>query len=601
MSWGSHVVWQAPLPIYLGVAPMSMAIDSLTSIFLFLLGFISISTALFSADYFSDSRRHIGLRYYWFFLFLFLISMAAVVASANALTFLLFWEVMSISSAALIAADFTNSKNHRACLIYLGATRIATALLAGAFLWFHTLFGSWSFSDWNALNAHSLAPAILLLVGLCIKAGVWPFHIWLPYAHPAAPSPVSALMSGVMIKVAIYSIVRLLCFHQGSTTLGFLLLALGLVSSIWGILFALVQKDLKRLLAYSSIENIGLILIAIASCLLAQAANLHAIATLALSAALFHSLNHGLFKSLLFLCAGAVDFRVHTRELSMLGGLNRYMPLTAFWFLLAAASICALPPLNGFASKYLIYQGLFNLAIGESLLRAVVAVSGLGVLGLVGGLSLACFTKAVGVAFLGRARTAAASNAQEVPPLMVTSYVLLGAGCILLGLLAPHIVPMLSSVSPNESTAIPLPALDAIPMLAILFLILIALLYAAVLRGRRGVNVYQTWECGFGQLTPRMQTTSESFIQPELRIFHSLFQYKMESEISGRDKRHFPESIKTETEMVSLLETRLYTPLVLAVRAASGHLAKLQAGSIHLYLAYVLTTLIILLAVGVKL
>ncbi len=602
-GWSHVAGWTAPPPVYLGVCPVQMRLDSLAAIFLLLLSLVSFSVSLFSPGYLEHLRGRVSPGFYWLTVYLFIASMAAVVLAANALTFLLFWEVMSLSSAALVAFDMTSTQAQKAALIYLGATRIATALLAAGFLWAHQLFDSWAFAGWNFGGPETLGPSVLIVLGFAVKAGLWPFHIWLPYAHPTAPSPVSALMSGVMIKIALYGILRLFAFQSGaSLEIALLILFLGTVSAVWGVLFALVQRDLKRLLAYSSVENVGLIALGIGLYLYGHHCGLESIAAAGAVAALFHSLNHGLFKSLLFLGAGAIDASVHTRDLSHLGGLGRAMPWTLLYFVTGSAAITALPPLNGFASKWLIYQGLFQVAVDSgNLVHVGLAIAVIGILAVVGGLALACFTKAVGIAFLGRARSRAASEARECAPPMVLAQGLLAVLCLCLGMGSPWVGRLLSELVSGQFSQPFVPELPMVNLALALLLVAGCLYVAALARTERSLKKYCSWECGYGRLNARMQATGESFAQPIASLLRPVLQYRMRAEISGRDRRHFPEQVKAEAGMQSLLESRVYGPLIAAVRWLSAHMARLQAGSIHFYLLYLLVAVVSLLVAGVVL
>lgn len=599
LAWGTDSLFSAPWPIYLALAPLSLRVDSLSSVFCLLLGIVSFVAAIFSPGYLKHLSEKLNLNSYWACYAIFILGMLVVFLSANALTFLVFWEVMSLSSAALVFADITSGKAHKAGLIYLGATRIATAFLTGGFLWLHFFTRSWNFSDWHLQQAQLVVPSILVAVGLCIKAGIWPFHLWLPYAHPTAPSPISALMSGVMIKVAIYALIRFfLIGGSGSIYLAAIFVILGTVSALWGVLFAFVQHDLKKLLAYSTLENAGLILLSLGVCCYAQTLHLQEIAVLAFVAALYHCLNHGLFKSLLFLGAGAIDSSVHSREFDHLGGLAKKMPTTMATFLLGCAAISALPPLNGFASKWLIYQGLFQVACHDrNKIVIALALTCIGVLALVGGLALASFTKAFSVSFLGRSRSRAAQKAQDCSALMNMCQITLAVLCFMSGLLSGIISNSLRSVYVlDQATTIPSLPLAYIALSISGFAIL--LYYLLLHKNTSKVRRYQTWECGYGMLTAHMQVSAESFSHSIGMVFSPLLQYAVRSEIGGKDKRHFPERIKARAVMVSLLESRVYSPLVDAVRFLSGHLSLLQAGSIHLYLLYVFIVLVVMLVAG---
>lgn len=591
--------YQIQAPFYLGVAPFLFLIDRLSSLFLLLLGVVCISISLFIPGYLKHLPPTNNPVIFWVGLFLFAGSMSCVTVAANALTFLVFWEIMSLSSAMLVAIDLTSKASRRATFIYLGATRIATALISVGFLAFGTTFGSWSFSDWNAGSSLVFVPALLMLLGFSVKVGLWPFHIWLPYAHPAAPAPVSALMSGVMIKIALYAIIRIFVMSStASEVLALCLLFMGVISALWGILFALVQQDLKRLLAYSSVENVGLIAIGIAVCLYCKATGLSAIVEIGLVAALFHCLNHGVFKALLFLSVGAIDASTGTRDLSRLGGLSSRMPFTMFALILGSAAICALPPLNGFASKWLIYQSLFQaITRSNNEIMGVVFLVSIGSLAMVSGLAIACFTKAIGISCLGRPRSQAASQAHEASPAMLISLAILSVTCIALAVAAPLVCQTLTGVAvlpTNELSnvlSLPLPAINASFVLIASFCLILA-------SYRRKKRIEDTWECGYGPLSNRMQITAGSFAQPIAAIFSPILSYHSSLKISGKDRKHFPEKVQSETLMIPLLETKLYNPIVSLVVLSGRHFARLQAGSVHMYLFYVLVSLIALLVVG---
>jgi hydrogenase-4 component B len=606
-SWSGVATWQAPWPIYLGLAPLASRIDPLAALFLGLLAVVGGASAIFSPDYLQHLKGRFNTGGYWLCVFLFLISMTEVILSANAITFLMFWEVMALSSVALVATEHIRHRAQRAAYIYLGATRVSTAFLFGAFLWLNHIFHSWNFTDWDFSSGRTVGPAILLFIGLSIKAGIWPFHLWLPYAHPEAPAPVSALMSGVMVKVAIYMMIRTLVFGGcDSVTVGYLALFLGLVSAIWGVLFALIQKDLKRLLAYSTVENIGLIVTAIALTILCKSSSLPGLALISLIAALLHSVNHGLFKGLLFLGAGAVDSSAHTRDMSFLGGLARAMPWTMACFFVGSVAICCFPPLNGFASKWFIYQSLFRLSFtAPSMIDKGISLALVGAIAFVGALSLACFTKAVGITFLGRARSESASHAKESSPSMVAAQLLLASCCVALGLLVPQSVRVLSVICAGagmQSTQ--LDNVFSIPMgmIAAGLLSISAAAYFCLLASKKHpVREYHTWDCGYGELPVRAEETGSSFSEPIARIFSPLFQFKMFTEIKGKDRRHFPEWINMELVTLSILEDRVYRPTLALIQGASLALVKFQTGSIHIHLLYVFLTLLLLLVVGVSL
>lgn len=606
LSWTKTIIWAASPPFYLGIAPWACRFDPISAFFLMVLSIVGIAAVLFSPGYLKHVEHEISEPMYWLCLLLFLFSMAEVVLAANAITFLLFWEVMSLSSAGLVLLDTTKRKAQQAGIIYLAATRFSTAFLTLGFVLNYSKFQSWNFVDWYYGYHGSWLPMILIFLGLAIKAGVWPFHIWLPYAHPEAPAPVSALMSGVMVKVAIYGMIRLLIEGgANSDLLGYLALILGAVSTGWGVIFALVQRDLKRLLAYSTVENIGLILIALAITILTGKSGLFIISSLAFSAALLHILNHALFKGLLFLGAGAVNCQTGTRDLSLLGGLGKKMPWTMALFFIGSLSICAMPPLNGFSSKWLIYQSLFQFSfLGSAEWQRCLAIVLIGVLAAVGALSLACFAKAFGITFLGRARSQTREHVGEVSYLMIVAQVVLAVLCFVGGIAVRQVLVAFSPILTQAfNRSVPVWQFFNLPLTILTLMgVGIAFLVASLVLNRGSLlKHYITWDCGFGDLPARTEETGSSFSQPIGQIFGFLLQAKTTIEIEGRDRRHFPERIAFDISMTSLLEKRIYRPILNLSANFSKRMLALQTGSIHIHLLYVFLTLLILVGIGTRL
>ena len=400
-----HQSWEVDYGIFRAFAPASSTAsaiaDPLSCFFLELVGVASCAAACYCPFYLKKTEGHFNSGLFWLALLAFVYSMQQLVLCSHAVYFLVFWEVMSMSSAALVVTDFLSHKAKKAAIIYLGATRVSATLLLVSFLWLHTHFHSWTFTDWDLTRGSCLAPSILLFLGLAIKAGLWPFHQWLPYAHAEAPAPVSALMSGVMVKLAIYAAIRLfLIDSNASMVVGLIAFGLGIVSALWGILFAILENDMKRLLAFSTVENVGLIMVAVGSAIVAKSLHLHAVSEMAFAAALFHILNHAIYKPLLFQTVGTVHATTHTRELANWGGLSHSMPRTTALFAIAAFSVCAIPPFSGFASKWAIYQSLFQFATSTSLpLVRAVALIAIALLSAVGALSVGAFAKALGLGF----------------------------------------------------------------------------------------------------------------------------------------------------------------------------------------------------------
>lgn len=595
-----------PLPLFLADANFAFLLDPLSRWFLAIIGLIGIPIALFSPGYLHHLQRRISSGLFWAALALLMCSMAGVVLAANALSFLVTWEVMALSSFALVAVDHEQRGVRRAALIYLGATRVGTAFLMGGFLWAHFLTGSWDFAQWEISGYSALGPAILILVGLATKAGSWPFHLWLPVAHPAAPAPVSAIMSGVMIKTAIYAIVRLLVTgdHFNVPALGPIMLILGAISAFWGVIFALLQHDIKRLLAYHSVENIGIIIMGLGVSLLGKTYDIAILTQLGLAAALFHTLNHAVFKSLLFLGAGAIDAHTNLRNIEKLGGLIHRMPWTAASFVVGSAAICALPPLNGFASEWLLYQGFFSLALdGQNVALRLCALLLMGWLALIGALAIACFVKVIGIVFLGQPRSPQAERALEVSPTMIGAQLFLAFLCAGLGMSVPLLLNPLGIIATPPgmpslltiSWTLPMPLLVTILIIITAAILLWSIAVSRKLPGKR----YITWECGFGDLGPRMQYTASSFAQPISRLFGVIYHYVATVTIKGKQRRHFPDQINADTQYEPYLETRIYTPALRGIHRFAGNLLmRMQAGSIHQYLIYMALVLGLLLWIG---
>jgi formate hydrogenlyase subunit 3/multisubunit Na+/H+ antiporter MnhD subunit len=405
-----------------------------------------------------------------------------------------------------------------------------------------------------------------------------------------------------MVKIAVCAMMRFFVVSASFAhpALGVTTLALGAISAFWGIAFALLQHDLKRLLAYSTVENIGLIMLGLGGAMVARDQGLGAVAVVCFGGSLFHVLNHGLFKSLLFLGAGAIDCAAGTRDLEKLGGLGARMPFTFACFVLGSAAICGLPPLNGFASEWLLYQAalLFGVHAAAPGTRFLGLLS-LGWIALSGAMALACFTKACGVAFLGLPRSEQAAGAREVSRGMRVAQAILALGCVLAGLGAPFLLhvltPLLATFDGGRAS---LESFWNLPLLSMTAILCVTAAIAGLWLRAGTVRRYQTWECGFGPLTHRMQVTSSSYVQPIARLFRTLFRYGVHLQIEGSNRRLFPEEIRVEPEASGGLEWTLYRPLLRAFDWLGELIVQLQAGSLHLYLLTMFATLLVMLYVG---
>jgi formate hydrogenlyase subunit 3/multisubunit Na+/H+ antiporter MnhD subunit len=588
--------------------------DALTAFFLVIVNLGGAITSLYALGY----GRHEAspLRVLPFYP-AFLAAMNFVVFADDAFTFLLCWELMSLTSWAIVMAHDRDPANLRAGYVYLLMASFGTLCLLLAFGLLVGPDGGYAFATIRAFPTTPPIAAlalVLVVLGTGSKAGLVPLHVWLPLAHPAAPSHVSALLSGVMTKVAVYGFIRIVFDLIGSPTpwSALLVLALGGMTAVLGVLYALMQHDLKRLLAYSTVENIGIIFIGLGLALAFKSNGMVLPAALALTAALFHALNHSLFKSLLFFGAGAVLTSTHERNMEHLGGLIHRMPQTAFVFLIACASISALPPLNGFVSEWLTFQAiLLSPQLPHWGLKFMIPAVG-ALLALSAAFAAACFVKAFGVSFLGRPRTLAAESAQETDGYSLAAMVILAGLCVLAGVLpgfiidalAPVVKGLTSEVMPQQAGV---PWLSIVPiaesrssyngLIILAFLICSGSLTAAVIHrfASRATRRSAIWDCGFPLASPQAQYTSSSFAQPIRRVFGTVAFRVHETLDMPRpgDMRagHF------RTRVLDPAWHLAYGPLARSVNSVASWLNRLQFLTIRAYLTLVFCALILLLLV----
>ena len=533
--------------------------------------------------------------------------MALVVLAANALLFLTAWEVMAVAGFLLVLTEHEKPDAQRAAFVYLGAAHVGTFALFAFFSIAAVETGSFDFARWHGLGVAGPLGGwcfALLLVGFGTKAGLLPLHFWLPPAHAAAPSHVSAMMSGVLLKTGIYGLLRFTgVFAAPPPGWGAALLVLGALSGVLGVAFALGQHDLKRLLAWHSVENIGIIAMGAGLALLGRARGDTGLLVLGFAGAGLHVVNHALFKSLLFLGAGCVQHACGTRDLDRLGGLARAMPLTSALFLVGAAAICGLPPLNGFASEWLVGLGALA-ALGRpgGDLVAFAAVA-LPTLALIGGLASACFVKVHGAAFLGTARTAEASRAHEAPRAMLAPMAALAAGCAAIGIFPGlWLGPLVRAAAEWSGTEEKVLAAAAAPAVtgaarvsAIAAVLVLAAGALALSRGAlRGPSARaETWGCGFAAPTARMQYTASSLAELLVRRLGPLGPRASLQSPRGP----FPRAAAFESHLPDPVLDRLLLP---ATRAAGRVAALLRPllfrPLIHLHVAFLLATLLVVLA-----
>ncbi|MCC7271784.1 MAG: hydrogenase 4 subunit B [Alphaproteobacteria bacterium] len=602
------------LPLGLPWLGADFRVDPLAAFFLVVVGAGGAAAGLYGLGYGShESAPHRVLPFFPAFL----AGMNLVVLAADAFTFLLCWEFMSLASWALVMAHHREEGNARAGYVYLVMAGFGTMALLLAFGLLAGAGGDYGFDAIRAAQRPAFVPTlvlVLMLLGAGSKAGLVPLHVWLPLAHPAAPSHVSALMSGVMTKVAIYGFVRVVFDLLGTPAWwsGIVVLVLGAVTAVLGILHALMERDLKRLLAYSTIENVGVVFICLGLALAFQASGMGAAAALALTAALFHVLNHSLFKSLLFFGAGAVLSATGHRDMERLGGLIHRMPQTSVAFLVGCVAIAALPPFNGFVSEWLAFQAILQSPqVPQWGLRIIVPAVG-GLLALAAALAAACFVRAFGITFLGRPRSDAAATAHEVDRWSLAAMLALAVGCLLAGILpglvidalAPVTLALLGERMPAQAgldwlSIVPIAAGRSSynPLLVFVFIVASAALAVAVAHrlGSRALRRGPAWGCGFPDPGPVAQYSAGSFAQPLRRVFGTLLFRARE-----RVEMPAPGSVapaRFTLEMHDLVWDRLYMPIASGIGFAADRLNRLQFLTIRRYLSLVFVSLVALLLV----
>jgi hydrogenase-4 component B len=600
---------QLTLLIGLPDLPMHMRLDALGSFFLVLLGAASAGISVFAAGYF---RRGQGtpagllcLQYH-----VFLASMALVLLADDAYAFMVAWETMALSSYFLVTTQHNLPEIRSAGFLYLLIAHLGAIAVLLSFGVMQG--GSWQFT-FDAMRAAHLAPGwaaaafLLALFGFGAKAGLVPLHVWLPEAHPAAPSPVSALMSGVMLKTAVYGVLRVSFDLLGGAAWwwGLVPLALGLLAALYGVVFAAVQTDMKRLLAYSSIENVGIIFTGLGLAMVFRGVGMYALAALALIALLYHSLNHAFMKSLLFLGTGAVLHSTGERNLGRLGGLIHRMPWVAWLTLIGTLALAGLPPLNGFVSEWLLLQAfLFAHEVPRTFINMLLPL-GAGVVALAAALAAYVMVKFFGVIFLGQPREARLAHAHDAGVLERIGLVWLALGCFVLGLLPSYTIGALGIVTrqlagvslpdtqgswwllmplPARASYAPLVFFTAIAAVVVLTVLAVQAVY------HRRVRRSSAWDCGFGGLTARMQDTAEGFGQPIRHIFGTFFGVTREL------PSPFDAAPRYRVTVTDRIWQRLYQPLGVLVQRAADAFAWLQQGRIANYLLYSFVTLIALLA-----
>jgi len=610
------------IPDLLPVGGAAFGVDRLSAFFVLVIAVGAIPAALYAIGYTREYAEKHSLAGIGFAFNIFIVGMILIPLARNVLTFLALWELMSLASYFLVITEHEREDTLSAGWVYFVMTHAGFAALFLGFLLLAQTTGSMHFAEWSTAAAH-LGPDtrnlvfVLLGIGFGSKAGVIPLHIWLPRAHPAAPSHVSALMSGVMIKVGVYGLLRVAFDWLGAGPLwwGGMMLIVGAVSGVLGVLYALVDPDLKRLLAYSSVENIGIILLGAGAAMLFQATQLSGLAALALVATLYHTLNHAAFKSLLFMGAGAVLHATHTRNMEELGGLIKRMPQTAALFLVGSLAIAALPPFNGFISEWLTFQALLSsFQISAHTVNLIFAL-GVAALALTSGLAVACFVRAFGITFLALPRSDRAEHAREVEWTMRAAMALLALVCIVLGV-APSLV-----LTPLEAIVFELTGAHAdmrfnltavvangefgwvaplwIGLGLVMFLLAIPLALR-LLGANQRQRFYETWGCGRALQTARFEYTATAFANPFKRVFTVLYRPIKDLDIEFHpESRYFVRTIEYYNEGRLIFEDAIYRPLLGVIETLARRARVLQSGNVHSYLVYILVALVALLIFAV--
>ena len=592
----------------------SFVVDKLSSLFLLIISVAAMATVLYSRGYVAGymkrfSPAHFSLHYTA--LVLLVVSMMFVVMSSGGFSFLFSWELMTIASFILILFEADRQDVRRAALNYLVMMHIGFMFLVVGFVLLYNVTGSANFSaveDYFKMEA-PLPLFVILFIGFGMKAGIFPMHIWLPEAHPAAPSHVSAIMSGVMIKTGVYGIMRLMQAIDSNTALlydiGLIVLLSGIVTGLWGVIFAAMQNDVKRLLAYSSIENIGVILIGLGIAAVGHAAGSDLIGMCGLCGALLHTVNHSLFKSMLFFSAGNIYSMMHTTKMNQMGGLAKHMPVTAILMLFATVAICALPPLNGFVSELLIYIGMFNgVSDGHEVLYSI---AGIIALSLIGGIVVLAFTKLYGVVFLGSPRSHHVAESTEVDNLRIGAMAIPAAFILFIGLFPQFAIRPVAIVAEaisgaDNSIAVNhfAPTLQSLSAVAWVLVAIVLLLYALKhkLQSERKIEQGPTWGCGFTATNTRMQYTGESFSEG----LESIGKPLMKNAVDGRavDKGEiFPSPHNYRIEHKDKVDSLLGLWWVKMMHRINDWVMYLRTGRVNNYITFALAFFVVVLILSI--
>ena len=595
----------------IGIA--SLRLDSLAALFAIIISVGSLLASIYSIEYLKhyDEKKYSFSSFYFFFGLL-ISSMLLVVVVQNSILFLIVWELMSVSSFFLVIFESEKEDVRKAGIYYLIAMQIGASFLIAAFAWIGSITGSYDFNSFKTIldsqGSISIILFILFFIGFGTKAGFVPFHTWLPKAHPAAPSGVSAIMSGIMLKTGIYGILRiiLLCGIP-ERHLAYGVFIISLITAITGILNAISQKDIKKLLAYSSIENIGIIGMGMGMGMLGLSYNLALVAWLGFLAALLHTINHFTFKSILFYGAGIVYQKTGTRNIEKLGGLIKFMPITAVIFLIGAMAISGMPLLNGFISEFALYLGMAKSFSYDSASLNIMMIVGFSGLALVGVMAILGFTKLFGITFLGLPREEFLNKPSEASKLFLLPMIICAGIIFIIGIFPSTVIQLIfravsqftqfnSSAEFNSVVTIYSSLAKAISIFVAILIFVFTARYF-ILR-KKSVRVFKTWDCGYQSVNSRIQYTGSSFSLPFLELVEAVVPQKT---FVVTEKEIFPFEAKLKTSQHDFMERIIVQPLLKYIRSFLNLFAWIQSGKMQQYILYglIFLVLIIIYVIGV--
>jgi hydrogenase-4 component B len=603
LTSGTSVVYHLNVSMPLG--EFYIGLDALSAFFLLAIVILFLTAGIYGYGYLkNEHRKNVSVHYALYILAF--IALMLVVSAQNAILFLIAWELVTLSSYFLVIFYDERREVRDAGYLFLIATHIGAFCLWVMFILMAQHAGSMNFDQMSRASfPAALAGGIFILgiMGFGVKAGLIPLHIWLPHAHPVAPSHVSAVLSGVMIKIGIYGLMRtMMIIKVFPEWCAMVLFIIGMVSGVGGVLYALGQHEIKKLLAYHSIENIGIIVLGMAIGLWGQIAHNNLVALIGYAGALLHVFNHAIFKGLLFLSAGSVIRATHTGEIDRLGGLLKILPWTGYLFLIGSLSICGLPLFNGFISEWLVFRALFEGMFHFKMDAIIFSSLGIIALGLMGGLAAACFSKAFGTIFLGNSRSIHNADVKENPWSFRVPMAVLAGICIWIGLMPGTMVSFAlgaaSVVSSIEvSTLAQGAVLSPLMTLIIILMALIAVTMVLVLFKRISMKTLpvhraQTWGCGFAHPTSRMQYTASSFAGSLLRIFRNVLGFHVSPE---KPQGYFPKAQGVSSHVEDLSEDFVFRPLYEFIKSLSAQLKIIQCGYTQVYLLYIFVFLLMIL------